>query len=295
MSIMKLLGMVAAGAVLFSASAQAQEKVLVLFLSKSAGFEHSCIKWVEGQPSHVDKILESLAQSTGAEITATKDASTMNAENLKNYDVVIMFTSGDLTTEGTDGQPPMQGDGVEVLIDWVRNGGGLVGYHSTSDSFHRTSESPESPFLDMLGGEFKSHGKQFAGKLIVVDPEHPTMANIPQGWEIYDEWYVLTNFMKDRMHVLALLDPREQREEQPDHYNIPNHPIIWCSTEGQGRVYYNALGHREDVWENPVFQQSIIDAVNWARGEGPAMAEPNYAEVVPETIEGAGGTAAAQE
>jgi uncharacterized protein len=289
-----LLGLVVAGAALFSPLAQAQERVLVLFLNKSAGFEHSCIKWENGQPSHVDKVLQELAARTGAEVTSTKDASTINAENLKNYDVVIMYTSGLLTTEGTDGHPAMGPNGVEELVAWVRNGGGLVGYHCASDSFHRTEENPESPFLEMLGGEFKSHGKQFTGKLIVVDPEHPTMANVPQNWEIHDEWYVLENLSKDKMHVLALLDPREQREEQPDHYNLPNYPIIWCSTEGAGRVYYNAMGHREDVWDHPIFQQSVIDAVNWARGAGPAQAEPNYQAVVPETQDDVSGTEVAQ-
>lgn len=290
-----VIGTMLAAAVLQSPFARAQEKVLALFLSKSAGFEHSCIKWEDGKgPSHVDKVLQELAQRTGAEVTVTKDAGQINAENLKNFDVVILYTTGDLTTTGTDGQPPMGPNGVQELVEWVRGGGGLVGYHCASDTFHRTEATPESPFLDLLGGEFKSHGKQFTGKLVVVDPEHPTMANVPQGWEIHDEWYVLTNLMKDKMHVLALLDPGTQREEQAEQYNIPNYPVIWCSVEGEGRVYYNAMGHREDVWDNPVFQQSVIDAVDWARGNGPAKAEPNYAEVVPETLDDVSGTEVAK-
>lgn len=284
MSTSKLLFAALAAAISLTQTVSAQDKVLVLFLSKSAGYEHSCIKQENGLPSHVDNVLQKIAGEMGAEIKSTKDASLINAENLKNYKVVVFFTSGVLTIEGTDKTPPMAATGVEELLAWIRNGGGFVGYHCSSDSFHRDDNTPNSPYLDMVGGEFLTHGKQFEGKLDIVDPAHPAMANFPNPWVILDEWYAFRNLMTERMHVLALLDPREQRTEQPDKYNIPSYPVVWCSTEGQGRVYYNAMGHREDVWDNETFQKTVKDAINWARGEGPANAEPNYAKVVPTSL-----------
>jgi len=291
-----LLAAALAGAAFLSSGAQAEENVLVLFLSKSSGFEHSCIKQENGNPSHVDKVLEGISARMGAKVTSTKDASLINAENLKNYEVVIFYTTEDLSIEGSDKNPPMAKTGVEELLAWIRAGGGFLGYHCASDTFHRREPTPESPYLDMLGGEFINHGTQFLGNLKVVDQDHPTMANVPQGWEIRDEWYVLTNYMKDKMHVLALLDPsghlrtenpldEEGKKRQADMYSMPSYPVIWCSTEGEGRVYYNAMGHREDVWDNPTFQQTVIDAIHWARGEGPADAEPNYSEVVPDAVD----------
>jgi type 1 glutamine amidotransferase len=222
-------------------------------------------------------------------VTSTKDASTINAENLENYDVVIFYTTGDLTEEGNDGHPPMREEGLDELLAWVRNGGGLLGFHSASDTFHRNANphAPESPFLEMLGGEFLTHGPQFMGRLITVSTEHPTMEGIPEDWEIHDEWYCFEHLSEDRMHVLALLDSREQRELQLRH-NLPNYPIIWCSSEGDGRVYYNAMGHREDVWDNETFQRMVTNAINWAKGDGPTMTEPNYAEHMPISIKPVG-------
>ena len=89
---------------------------------------------------------------------------------------------------------------------------------------------------------------------------------------------------KEKMHVLALLDPGRERKRQ-DPYNIPSYPMIWCRSLGEGRVYYNGIGHREDVWMDSTFQKSIVDALRWAAGEGDTMAEPNYDAVVPKTIE----------
>ena len=92
------------------------------------------------------------------------------------------------------------------------------------------------------------------------------------------------------MHVLALLDPAEEREKQ-EKYQVPAYPVIWCSAPGEGRVLYNAMGHRGDVWTNPRFQKHFMDVVNWANGDGPEDSEPNWKDVVPgdlDPVTGAG-------
>ena len=135
----------------------------------------------------------------------------------------------------------------------------------------------ESP--DPLGGEFRVHHKQFKGTVRVIDTAHPAMAHVPAEWNILDEWYLFKNLNAETMHVLAVLDSGAERQVQ-EPYNIPNYPIIWCSEYGKGRVYYNAMGHREDVWDNPDFQKSVVDAAHWALGHGPAGAEPNLGKII---------------
>ena len=259
-------------------TAQAADKTRILFLHKSAGFQHSCIAYNADGTNHVTEVLKGIGDKLNAEITSTKDASLVNAKNLKNFDVVMFYTTEDLTMPGTDGTTPMGKNGVAELQEWVKAGGGFIGMHSASDSFHRRGK--ESPYLDMLGGEFKGHGPQFYGKLKVVDPDHPTMARVENDFKIKDEWYFFSNFMEEDMHVIALLDAGKIKEKD-ERYDMPNYPVIWCSKFGDGRVFYNAMGHREDVWDHEVFQNHFIDAVNWAKGEGEADYEPNYKDVVP--------------
>lgn len=252
----------------------------VLFLSKSAGFEHSVIKWNDEKISHVDTVLKPLFEGMGMTYESTKDASVINAENLKNYSLVILYTTGDLTQVGTDGQPAMGPNGVADLLAWLENGGAVMGFHSTTDSFHTPEGGEVTPFLKMIGGEFKTHGKQFAGTLKVVDPAHPAMARFPKDWTIQDEWYMFINLNTTDMHVLALLDPGEERGKQ-EMYNVPSYPMVWCSQYGKGRVYFNGMGHREDVWTHPDFRNVIEDAAKWTIGQGAAMNEPNYDKTVP--------------
>ncbi|MBX7258916.1 MAG: ThuA domain-containing protein [Candidatus Hydrogenedentes bacterium] len=261
-------------------AAEPGAKGKVLVLSKSAGFEHSVIKYNDQNVSHVDTVLKPLFEGMGMTYESTKDASKINAENLKNYKLVIFYTTGDLTQAGTDGQPPMGPNGVADLLAWLNNGGSVMGFHSSTDSFHTPENGEVTPFLKMLGGEFKTHGKQFAGTLKVVDPDHPAMARFPKDWQIQDEWYMFINLNQKDMHVLALLDPGEERSKQ-EMYNVPSYPMIWCSQYGNGRVYFNGMGHREDVWTNPDFIKVIEDAAKWTMGQGPAKNEPNYDKVVP--------------
>jgi type 1 glutamine amidotransferase len=172
---------------------------------------------------------------------------------------------------------------MKALNDWIANGGGFIGFHSAADTSRPASaDAPATPYTAIIGGAFKSHGKQFVGTVRVVDPKHPAIAAVPDGFTINDEWYVFTHLDTKNMHVLALLDPAGERANQ-EQYNIPSYPAVWCKAQGKGRIFYSAMGHREDVWENPTFLQMTADAIGWARGETELNAEPNYKKAVGHT------------
>ena len=247
----------------------------VLFLSKSSGFEHSVITRGEGPnggtPSHAERVLSKVAEQHGLKIDFTKDAGKISARSLEAYDAVVFFTTGDLTVQGGgdslfggDGNSPMGENGVRELRAWVERGGALLGFHSASDTFHL--KDGVSPYVELLGGEFVGHGRQFEGRLEVLAPGHPTVRAIPQGWTVKDEWYTFKNLDPESMTVLALLDTGSDELDQAL-YDRPPYPVIWCKEVGEGRVFYNAMGHREDVWDRKIFQQAFVDAVRWAVAE----------------------------
>ena len=47
------------------------------------------------------------------------------------------------------------------------------------------------------------------------------------------------------------------------------------------RVFYTSMGHREDVWTNPLFQQVLLGGLSWAAGNVEADVKPNLMEVCP--------------
>jgi type 1 glutamine amidotransferase len=43
-------------------------------------------------------------------------------------------------------------------------------------------------------------------------------------------------------------------------------PISWTKAYGAGRVFYTALGHREEVWQDARFQTHLLGAIRWGLG-----------------------------
>jgi type 1 glutamine amidotransferase len=54
---------------------------------------------------------------------------------------------------------------------------------------------------------------------------------------------------------------------------------------GKGRVFYTSMGHREDVWTNPLYQEMLFGGVAWAVRDADADVTPNIKEVAPHCLE----------
>ena len=69
-----------------------------------------------------------------------------------------------------------------------------------------------------------------------------------------------------------------------DEYKRPAYPTSWARKEGSGRVFYTAMGHREDIWTNPAFKEVLTGALRWALGEVDANVDPNLKAAAPEAM-----------
>jgi len=265
----------------------------VLYFTKSAGYEHSVIKKVNGQPSYSEKILTTLGASHDIAFTYSKDGSLFSPQYLANFDVIMFYTTGDLLSVGTDGQPAMTAAGKQALLDAIAGGKGFMAIHAGSDTFH-THETgggnpteraaryhnfgeKADPYIRMLGGEFINHNAQQVAKARVIDPAFPGCAGIGEAFDVMEEWYTLKEFAAN-LHVLLVMDTTGMTG--PD-YQRPPYPLAWARTYEKGRVWFNAMGHREDVWDNPKFQEMLIAGIEWAGGRKPAAVPANIKTVAP--------------
>ena len=252
----------------------------VLFFTKSAGFEHSCIKRNGDALSHAEKVLVEMGKQNGFEVTATKDGRIFTAEKLKEFDVIAFYTTMDITKEGTDKTPPMHANGKEVLFDFIRSGKGFMGFHCAADTFHSQGGKVD-PYIRMIGGEFKSHGKQQKSKILVAPNTKFPIKDLKE-YEMLEEWYEYVNFNPD-MHVILAQDTKSMEENA--YTNQPNYPMTWARKEGNGRVFYTSMGHREDVWTNPLFQAVALGGLAWCAGNVQADVPTNFREVTPGAME----------
>ena len=249
----------------------------ILYFTKSSDFEHSVVARSAGQLSHSEKILVEMGKRHGFAVTPSKDGRVFDGEH-KKYDAYVFYTSGDLTKVGSDQAPAMSAAGKQALLDAVHDGKGFVGIHAATDSF-RLASGPDKidPYIAMLGGEFVSHGDQQKARMTVVDKTFPGLEKLGEGFELHEEWYALKHFAPD-MHVLLVHETQGMKGEM---YQRPPFPATWARQHGQGNVFYTSLGHREDVWTNPLFEQIIVGALRWATGQVKAELPPNMAQVTP--------------
>jgi uncharacterized protein len=256
----------------------------LLMFTKSSGFEHSVVKRSDGKLGLAEHIVTDMGKQHGFEVTATKDGRIFSSPTLAQFDAFFFYTTGDLTTTGTDGNPPMTSVGKEAFLHLIHAGKGLIGTHSATDTFDTAGnrfdpklQTELDPYLKMIGAEFLAHDQQQNARITVADKSFPGMAALGDGMEITEEWYPFRDFQPD-LHVLTIL---ETQNMQGPHYQRPPFPNTWAHMYGRGRVFYTALGHREDVWTAAWYQSLLLGGISWALGTVDAIVPPNIAQVTP--------------
>ncbi len=274
-----LAGMITLGVCLALTSEAAPRKVLVV--TTTTGFRHSSIPTAEqviaelatkSKAFTVDyaRVTPEDAQFKGSDGKPDKakvDAAIkavigekMSPAALKGYDAVIFAnTTGDLPIPDP-----------QAFLDWIKSGKGFVGMHSATDTLHGNPA-----FIDMIGGEFKTHGAQVSVDALNQDSQCPACQHLGGNWEVYDEIYQFKNYDRAKVHDLLSLD-KHPNDKTPGHY-----PISWCKPYGKGRVFYTSLGHREDIWtpntppgferknskeKAEAYQKHILSGIKWALG-----------------------------
>ena len=293
---------VAGAGLLLSRSAFAANKKVLLF-TKSSGFEHQVVKVINGQPSIMETALRGLAAQNGFELTATKDGRIFDSKEWKShaYDAAVFFTTGDLTQEGTDKNPPMSPQGKQAFLDAIQNGVGFAGVHAASDTFHTQPDPPDlsnryiahgeqsDPYLRMVGGEFIIHGQSKDPRLqtanvIIVDSNFPGLQGVKSPVSFTEEWYSLKDFAPD-LHVTLVLDTSTMNGNA---YKRAPYPVSWARMQGQGRVFFTAMGDRPENWNDKFMLDVLAGGIRWATRQVDASIPPNlqsaapgYAEIPP--------------
>jgi type 1 glutamine amidotransferase len=260
----------------------------ILMYTKSQGYQHDVVKrGKDDKLSLAERIVTDLGAKHSFEVTCTKDGAVFVPETLAKYDGFLFETQGDLTQLGVDKQPPMRPEGKNALLRAIAGGKGFVGCHCASDTFHsagprnRNQESEKrDPYIAMLGGEFIVHGAQQKAWMRVVDHSFPGAKKL-KDFELNEEWYSLKNFAPD-IHVILVQDTKGMTGKD---YARPSFPATWARKHHKGRVFFTSMGHRDDVWKNPVFQGLLLGALSWSVGNVDAEIPPNLDQVAPKAGE----------
>jgi type 1 glutamine amidotransferase len=227
------------------ASPQPVAPAKVLYLTHSAGFKHPVLP-------HSEQVFKEIGSRTGAyEATVTQDCSLISKSGLQPYKAVVFYTTGELPI--TDGQKA-------AFLDFIKSGNGFVGIHSATDTFYKWPE-----FGDLIGGYFDGHPWHQEIAVKVEDQKHPSTKHLGATFKITDEIYQFKNWSRDRIHVLLSVDVSSiDLTKKGVNRTDKDFALCWTREYGKGRMFYTALGHRPEVWNDPRFQEHLVGGIKWA-------------------------------
>jgi type 1 glutamine amidotransferase len=245
---------------LFAASAisttSAQKKLHVTYVTECKGFKHGVLPESE-------KILKDLGEKNGFEVTVSQDsASVITAENLKNVDVLVFYTTGEL---------PWSDEQKRLFLDFVKNGKGFIGIHSATDTFYKWPE-----YGELIGAYFDGHPWTAKDKVTVRkdDKNFPVTKHWDDSFQWVEETYQFKQFNIKENKVVMSMDPSKTDmtkrgvkgiNADGENANVKDNsfPLVWYRAYGKGRVFYSEPGHNSEIWNDPRYQKMLINAVKW--------------------------------
>lgn len=220
----------------------------LLYVTHSAGYKHEVLPYSQ-------EVVRKLGAETGAyEATCTEDVSTVDWNNLSQYDAIAFCTTGEL---------PMTEEARNNLIRFVKDGKAFIGIHNATDTFYKFE-----PYGEMVGGYFNGHPWHQEVGIVVEDRNHPATRHLPEHFTIHDEIYTHRNWSREQTHVLMRLDNKSvDLEKGAGKRDDNDFGMAWCHSFGAGRVFYTALGHGMPTWTDERFHRHLLGGIQWAMGD----------------------------
>lgn len=139
-------------------------------------------------------------------------------------------------------------------------------------------------WIQIIGGYFKFHWLYPTPITVKIDdPNNPINAAFKgKSFNVIDEVYTFgeTSFSRENVRVLTSIDYDKMTDcdkglessPRPDH----DYGLSWIRREGQGRLFYQALGHHESIYyNNPAMLAHILAGMQYALGDLKADDSPS--------------------
>jgi type 1 glutamine amidotransferase len=128
---------------------------------------------------------------------------------------------------------------------------------------------------NMIGGYFKFHWLDPQHIVVKIDDKTSPLTKMFNGqdFDIYEETYTfgINSFSRENVHVLtsvnydkmSFMDKLKESSMRPDH----DFGLSWIKKEGQGRVFYTAIGHDERQYAIKPLLEHLLAGMQYALGD----------------------------
>lgn len=122
-------------------------------------------------------------------------------------------------------------------------------------AMHSYRAAAVDDWREFLGVTSTRHTRQHNISVKIADAQHPALNGFKPDWVTpRDELYVIDKVWPNAKALATAVSPDDQRE----------YPLVWVNEYGGARVFGTTLGHGNDTWQDPVFQDLLVRGFKWA-------------------------------
>lgn len=108
---------------------------------------------------------------------------------------------------------------------------------------------------EFLGVTSRTHTKPFPIPVKVVAKDHPAMKGFKEDWVTpVDELYVIEKLWPNTTPLATGISPEDKKE----------YALAWAGEYAGARVFGTTLGHGNETWMDPGFQDLLVRGIKWA-------------------------------
>ena len=237
----------------------------MLVIESLHGMSHNTIP-------HTNVMLQRFGETTGAWKTVfDNDLSLLLPGNINKFDAIFL---NDIVGEAF-ADPVVR----ESMLNFVKNGGGLIGIHGTPWASRNWTE-----FIEMIGSMDAPHRIE-QGIMRVYDPASPLVKPFHgKPLNFREEYYRFhieggRRLRWNNVRVLLTVDLDDPAiEPRPwEGYKRSDkiYPVSWVRAYGKGRVFYTSIGHMPETFWTPELVGHILAGTQFALGDLSADVTPN--------------------
>jgi uncharacterized protein len=190
-------------------------------------------------------VRQQLEASGKFDVKVCEDTSILESSTLSVYKVIVL-------NFGFWVAPQLSDRAKENLLNYVRNGGGLMPLHFACSSYQNWDE-----YANLIGRvwvkDVAGHGPRSKFTVKIVDKEHPITAGM-KDFEADDELYSKLSGNAE-IHVLATADSDFSKKTEP---------LVFVLKYGKGNVVHNLLGHDVKGRDYPEYAKLIVRGAEFA-------------------------------
>jgi type 1 glutamine amidotransferase len=208
--------------------------------------------WDGHQPKQVGEIFAGLLKQSGfdVEVRDTLDAFRDEAKLMGLNLIVPIWTMGKITNEQAN-----------PVLKAVRGGVGIAGCHGgMCDAFREHTE-----WQFMTGGQWVAHPGNDGTKYTVhiKDADHPITRGLRDFAVASEQYYLHTDPSNKVLATTTFPTPGVDGPHVPNGFF--EMPVVWTRRYGQGKVFYNSLGHQANIFSGiPEAMELMRRGFDWA-------------------------------